>query len=135
MAKLRHVAIMCDDPAAAAEFYTKAFGLQELDRLGDLNVKGGIYLTDGTINIALIKVTDPNYPNAKPMGLNHIGFVVEDTAEAVATAKQLGAVDLVGEHVDGDVQEDATYEVKMRTPDGVAFDLSAHGWPGIGALT
>lgn len=130
MAKLRHVAIRCDDLDWGAKFYADTFELEEVGRAGD-GVKGGaVYLSDGVMNVALIKVT-PDFPNAKPDGLNHIGFVVQDVDEAVARAESHGCTSMMG-NMDREAAAAAgvTWEVKMKTPDGVAFDISDHGWPG-----
>lgn len=127
MAKLRHVAINCEDLDAEANFYKSAFELEEISRVGT-SEGGAVYLSDGVINVALIKVPDPNFPNYKPMGLNHIGFVVKDLDEAIDRAEAAGAVATV----DRDHKEaGATWEMKMKAPSGVAFDLSDHGWPGV----
>ena len=52
--KLRHLAISCEDLEATAEFYSNTFGLR---RVG--SAKGptadGIYLSDGTVNLALLR--------------------------------------------------------------------------------
>jgi catechol 2,3-dioxygenase-like lactoylglutathione lyase family enzyme len=128
MAKLRHVAINCEDLEAAAKFYTEAFELEEISRAGDISSMGAIYLSDGTVNVALIKISDPDFPNAKPDGLNHIGFVVDDIDAAVALVEKHGATAVLDPTAAG---AGATWETKMKTPDGVAFDLTAHGWPGI----
>lgn len=131
MAKLRHIAINCDDLEASAKFYTGAFELEEVGRAGDISSMGAIYLSDGTVNVALIKISDPDYPNAKPEGLNHIGFVVPDVDQAVTRVEALGATAVVDPTAAG---SGATWEMKMKTPDGVGFDLSQHGWPGISGL-
>ena len=53
MAKLRHIALSVKDPEKTAKFYEDAFDLQ---RVGEVNsaLAEGIYLSDGTINIALL---------------------------------------------------------------------------------
>jgi predicted enzyme related to lactoylglutathione lyase len=130
MAKLRHVAIRCDDLEWGAKFYADTFELEEVGRAGDVTKSGAVYLSDGVMNVALIKV-DPDFPNAKPDGLNHLGFVVEDVDAAVARAEALGSVSMLGGmNKEAAKAAGVTWEVKMKTPDGVAFDLSDHGWPG-----
>ncbi|MBL7500473.1 VOC family protein [Frankia sp. CNm7] len=130
MAKLRHVAIKCDDLHSASKFYSALFEMEEVGRGGDIDKLGAIYLSDGTVSLALIKV-DPDHVNGKPEGLNHVGFVVPDMDSAVQRAKSLGVeilVDPVAEHAG------VTWETKMRTPDGVYFDFSSQGWPGISGV-
>lgn len=127
MAKLRHIAINVDNLEEDASFYKQAFELEEVGRAGTSDM-GAVYLSDGVVNVALIKISDPDYPNYNPRGLNHIGFVVSDLDAAIDRAEQAGAVATV----DRDNKDaGATWEMKMKAPSGVAFDLSDHGWPGI----
>jgi catechol 2,3-dioxygenase-like lactoylglutathione lyase family enzyme len=130
MAKLRHVSIKVDDLEASAKFYTELFELKEVGRAGPMTTQGAIYLSDGVVNLALIKLT-PEWSNYQDPTLNHIGFVVDDMDKAVARAESLGAKPL-DDNMDKATAEaaGATWEVKMRTPDGVSFDFSEHGWPG-----
>jgi catechol 2,3-dioxygenase-like lactoylglutathione lyase family enzyme len=131
MAKLRHIAINCEDIEADAKFYTAAFDLKEVGRAGT-EANGAIYLSDGVMNVALIKITRKEAPNFTPRGLNHIGFIVKDLDEAIARAEAAGAVATVDRN---DKRAGVTWEMKMKTPTGVAFDFSDHGWPGVGALS
>lgn len=125
-AKLRHVAIKSDDVEKEAEFLRNAFGLDEVGRAG----AGAIYLSDGVINVAVINIPESmrDFPNFKPDGFNHIGFVVEDLDVAIDQAAAVGAVPTVDrDHSDAG----PTWEMKMRSPSGLNFDLSPHGWPGV----
>lgn len=127
MAKLRHIAINTDDIDADSKFYCEAFGLKEVGRAGSPD-NGAAFLSDGVVNLALIKIGDPDFPNYLPRGLNHIGFVVDDLDATIDRAEALGAVSMVDRnHKDAGV----TWEMKMKSPGGVAIDLSDHGWPGI----
>ena len=136
MPKLRHVAIKCDDLPAAAEFYTSLFEMKEIARRGDLDRGGAIYLSDGVVNLALIKITDPTFPNAQIDGLNHIGFLVDDADAFVAKAESFGCTRTIDEQAQlaHAAKHNVTkvYEVKMKTPDGVSFDVTDIGWPGAG---
>jgi 4-hydroxyphenylpyruvate dioxygenase-like putative hemolysin len=128
--KLRHVAIRCDDLEWGAKHYADTFELEEVGRAGDIHKAGAVYLSDGVMNVALIKV-DPDFPNNKPDGLNHLGFVVEDVDAAVARAEANGCTSMMGNMSREDAKAAGiTWEVKMKGPDGVAFDISDHGWPG-----
>lgn len=133
MAKLRHIAIQCEDHVATAEFFKEVFGLEEQYRVGG-EVSGAIYLSDGTINVACLRIGDPEFPNYLPMGLNHIGFVVEDLDATVKKAKEFGArTTMAGDQV----VPGQLWEFKMETPEGVALDLydvHGRGWPGISGL-
>ena len=127
MAKLRHIAINVENLDDDAAFYKNAFELEEVGRAGSA-INGAVYLSDGVMNVALIKISDTEFPNYLPRGLNHIGFVVTDLDAAIDRAELAGAVATVDRnHRDAG----ATWEMKMKMPSGVAFDLSDHGWPGI----
>jgi catechol 2,3-dioxygenase-like lactoylglutathione lyase family enzyme len=135
MAKLRHVAIQCDDPDKTAKFYCEVFGMKEMYRTGlQGDGAGALYLSDGTVNLALIRITDPEFPNYRPKGLNHIGFIVDNLAEAVALAEKNGAHTAMTGH---QIREGEFWEHKMVGPDEVGLDLydvHGRGWPGISAL-
>jgi catechol 2,3-dioxygenase-like lactoylglutathione lyase family enzyme len=130
MAKLRHIAINVENLDEDAKFYSSAFELEEVGRVGTAE-SGAVYLSDGIINVALIKISDPNFPNYNPRGLNHIGFVVKDLDEAIDRAEKAGAVATVDRN---NRMAGVTWEMKMKAPSGVAFDLSDHGWPGVSQI-
>ena len=123
--KLRHVAIKTDDVHKEAAFWSEAFDLEKVGGHGDV----AVFLSDGVMNLAIIRIDDPDFPNYGPNnGLNHIGFVVDDIDSQVARCSALGAVSTVDpKHR----HAGATWEMKMKSPSGVDLDLSDHGWPGI----
>ena len=86
MAQIRHIAIVVDDAEATAKFYTSAFGLKEVfrQRNDETSPQWAIYLTDGYINLALL-------PVKRPLGVDHIGFAVDDVPAALQTAVAAGA--------------------------------------------
>ena len=60
MPKLRHIALATDDPDKTAAFYIEAFDFREVGRVGnpddpDNGLAWGIYLSDGTLNLAVLK--------------------------------------------------------------------------------
>lgn len=123
--KLRHVAIKTDDVHKEAAFWSDAFDLEQVGGHGDV----AVFLSDGVMNLAIIRIDDPNFPNyAAPFGLNHLGFVVDDIDSQVDKCTGLGAVSTVDPN---HRHAGATWEMKMRSPSGVDIDLSDHGWPGI----
>ena len=86
MARIRHIALVTDDPAKTAEFYKEQFGLTELYRRpGDTGEKG-VWLSDGYIYFAILKYGEPGAPKLGPgqtsdlRGIHHIGFYVDDGA-------------------------------------------------------
>jgi lactoylglutathione lyase len=116
MAKLRHIALIVSDPEASAKFFEQAFGLK---RVG--NARRGIYLSDGTVNFALLKVEDDEKP-----GLYHFGMWVDDLAQAEKKATDAGGTYLAGRPT----SPNSYYECKYRGPDGIVFDITHNGWVG-----
>ena len=130
MGKLRHIAFSVPDPWKAAEFYMKAFGLRKVGET-DNPLALGVFLTDGVINIALLKFRSEEAAGERGLdfvGLHHLGFWVDDAQEACKAAEAAGARYMMGEVPDAG--ENSFYEVKYRDPNGIIFDISAHGWGG-----
>jgi len=130
MGKLRHIAFSVPDPWKAAEFYMKAFGLRKVGEV-DNPIAVGVYLTDGVINIALLKFKSEEAAGERGLhfvGLHHLGFWVDDAQESCKAAEAAGARYMMGEVPDAG--ENSFYEVKYRDPNGIIFDISAHGWGG-----
>ena len=111
MAKLRHIAIIVPDPEAAAQFYEKAF---DFKRVGQ--ARRGIYLSDGTMNMALLKIENEK----EKTGIYHFGVWVDDLAEAEKKASEAGATYLAGRPT----SPNSFYECKYRDPNGIVFDLN-----------
>lgn len=131
MAKLRHIALHTPDPEATAEFYKRVFDLQEVGRT-DSPLAKGIYLTDGDINIAVLRfktfeAADRHDGLGAVMGLHHMGFWVEDIEETRRRLGEAGAP-----HRDDKPQGATTtfFEEKYSGPDNVMIDVAEHGWKG-----
>src|SRR4051812_10878841 len=77
MARLRHIAVVVKDLEKAAAFYEKVF---ELERVGEEHIEMGsaIYLSDGVINLALLKYKGEAGSGTKDaaefVGAHHFGF-------------------------------------------------------------
>jgi catechol 2,3-dioxygenase-like lactoylglutathione lyase family enzyme len=130
VAKLRHFAVVVKDLEKAAQFYESVFDLKRVGR-DDLEFASGIYLSDGTINLALLKYKGERgsgLPNASTfVGAHHFGFQVDDLAEAQKRIEAAGGTfffDL------GDDAEKDNFERKFKDPDGIIFDISRKGWLG-----
>ena len=117
MAKLRHIAIIVEDPEKAAKFYEEAFGMT---RAG--SARRGIYMSDGTVNVALLKKESEN----EKLGLYHFGMWVDDLDEAEKKVVDAGGTYLTGRPT----SPNSFYEAKYRDPVGVVFDLTHTGWAG-----
>ena len=69
-ARLRHIAISVPDPEKAAKFFEEAFGMKVVGPAGL-----GLYVSDGTINVALLKFPG-DVPGFAPgyHGILHFGI-------------------------------------------------------------
>jgi catechol 2,3-dioxygenase-like lactoylglutathione lyase family enzyme len=137
MARIRHIALVTDDPAKTAEFYKEHFGLTELYRRpGDTGEKG-VWLSDGYIYFAILKYGEAGAPKLGPgqssdlRGIHHIGFYVDDEK---ATAKELETAHFspvpIPKRMDA---PEATpmgdaVNLKYLGPDDVQIDIRSRGW-------
>jgi catechol 2,3-dioxygenase-like lactoylglutathione lyase family enzyme len=125
--RIRHFAISVPDPWAAAEFYKQTFGLEELGET-DGKLAEGVFLTDGVVNLALLKFKDDEAAQGTGkdyVGLHHVGFWVDNAVESGEQATGAGA-----RWIMGDPNNPGGYEVKYSDPNGVIFDISEEGWAG-----
>jgi methylmalonyl-CoA/ethylmalonyl-CoA epimerase len=116
MAKLRHIALIVPDPEEAAKFYEAAF---DLKRAG--TARRGIYLSDGVINLALLK-----QEGNEKVGLYHFGAWVDDLDASEKKVLDAGGTYLAGRPD----SPNSYYEAKYRDPLGIVFDLTHTGWVG-----
>lgn len=117
MAKLRHIAILVADPEASAVFFERAF---DMARVGV--ARCGIYLSDGTVNVALLKIeTEDERP-----GIAHFGMWVDELAEAEKKVAEAGGTLISGLPE----TSDKSYESKFQEKNGIVFDLTDNGWVG-----
>src|SRR5437764_12684586 len=81
MPKLRHIAIAAEDPEKMADFYKKAFDFEEVGRPNGV-LADGVFLSDGTLNMAILKFkTDQLGKGLEYRGMHHFGVLVEDVDE------------------------------------------------------
>ena len=137
MAKLRHIAIATQHEEETARFYVEVFGLTEVGKI-DIPIVSGYFLTDGTINLAILHFKNDQVAGAERgqewSGIHHIGFEVEsleEIAQKLATAGCERRDDInqalglsMGKSQHGNA------EVRYSGPDGVMFDVSQTGWVG-----
>ena len=128
MAKLRHVAMSVPDPKKAAEFYSKVFDMEIVGET-DSPLASGIYLSDGTISLALLNYKADEWAGMKKDNycINHIGFWVDDLDEQGQKVMDNGGTF----YKDLPTGKDSLYyEKKHRDPNGIIFDISHNGWMG-----
>lgn len=129
MARLRHIAVCVKDLEKAAEFYSTVFEFKRIGR-EDLDIGSAIYMSDGTINLALLNFAGSKGSDLKDprnfVGAHHFGIQVDDLAETQKKIEAAGGkffFDL------GDERQ-GNFERKFKDPDGVIFDISRTGWQG-----
>lgn len=128
-AKLRHIALTVPDIKREAEFFERVFGFMknaESDR--------AISLSDGVMNVTLLPYSPDRYAD-KPqgtavIGVDHIGFVIEDPKEYAAMDERIKAN---GGEFHAKATAGQALETKYADPHGIIFDISepAHTWLGI----
>jgi catechol 2,3-dioxygenase-like lactoylglutathione lyase family enzyme len=132
MARISHIAIAVSDPQAAKDFYVNGLGLEVVGEL-DSPTAVGYYLSDGYMNLALLKFKsdEPAITEGAPRhaGIHHFGVKVDNMAEARAQIEAAGAVHRPYEGVT-EMEKRGNVEVKFTGPDGVTVDLSEDGWAG-----
>ncbi len=125
MARLRHIALSVADLDTARKFFAEAFDMKEVGKAAT-----GVYMSDGTVNIALLaRGGRPlGHEGEAPFyGIDHFGIWVDDIAEARRKVEAAGAEHVMGEPTGN---PDTFYEVKYRDPLGQIFDLTENGWRG-----
>jgi methylmalonyl-CoA/ethylmalonyl-CoA epimerase len=131
MVKLRHIALSVPDPEKSAQFYEQALGLKRRGE-GDSPMATVIYLSDGYINLALLKYkTDEAAEKGRGkefVGVHHFGFKVDDVGEAERQVEEHGGTFFMDLPAD---RGNMYYEKKFKDPDGIVFDLSHLGWVGV----
>lgn len=130
MARLRHFAIVVRDLDKSTQFYESVFDLKRVGR-EDLEFASAIYLSDGVVNLALLKYRGERGSGLKDAetfaGAHHFGFQVESIAETQKRIEAAGGqffFDL------GEDPETQNFERKFKDPDGIIFDISRKGWLG-----
>ena len=128
MARIKHIAIRSNDIEKTAAFYKEAFGLEQVG-VG----QSGIYLTDGYLNIAILSMRAVVDGETMKLGVDHVGFQVDDVNATVAKIRALGgkALNERNEVHHADPSKPQSYfEVKCVVPDDQVIDVSNAGWVG-----
>jgi catechol 2,3-dioxygenase-like lactoylglutathione lyase family enzyme len=115
MAKIRHIALLTNDPPKLAEFYRNSFGMKEVARSGEK--QDAIYLSDCHINLAILPA------RGRPEGIFHFGFEVENVEKATHAAIEAGAT----KGTDSLPRDGRFAEGFIKDPVGTRVDLSL-GW-------
>jgi catechol 2,3-dioxygenase-like lactoylglutathione lyase family enzyme len=140
MARIKHIALVTDDPAKTAEFYKQHFGLTELYRRPSNTGERGVWLSDGYIYFAILKYGDADAPKLGPgqtselRGIHHIGFQVDDLQATAQGLEKANVAPVPRDKLDprdptpmATVSEGAA-NLKYLGPDAVQFDVRQRGW-------
>jgi len=122
MPHLRQLVIGAEDPGRLSAFYQQVFDLEKIDE-----IKGSIFLSDGTFNLALVAE-----PESEKQGLKHLSF---DTARVESIRLKLPHVNVQEPHMVS-VDSVTGVEHELSDPDGNtvgickrAFDVAYHQRP------
>ncbi len=137
MAKLKHIAIATQEPESTAHFYRDVFDLQMVGKVDSENAEG-YYLSDGNVNIAVLKFKNDIVAGEQGLdysGIHHIGFQVDDAEEADGKLRKANSLpqDDVNNALHsgmGSEHSNKNVELKYTGPDGVMLDISQGGWVG-----
>ena len=134
MARIKHIAIATQDTDATAKFYVDGLGLDIVGKVNSVAAEG-YYLTDGYINLAVLKFKDDEAAHTegspKHTGLHHFGFMVDGMDEAQKRIMSAGAEKKQSAITDANgMTRTGNVEVKFTGPDGITVDLSETGWAG-----
>lgn len=128
MARIKHIAIRTNDVEKTAGFYREAFGLEQVGA-----GQSGVYLSDGYLNIAVLKLRAGTEGEPLKLGVDHIGFQVEDVEATVANIQRLGGKSLTERMEARETNSPGPhsyFEVKCLGPDEQVIDVSSAGWIG-----
>ena len=131
MARIKHIALASEDPAKTAAFYMDNFGLAELRREPADTGADGVWLSDGYIYFAILKVGNPDVTTTLAPGatgtVDHIGFYVDDLEESCEAVEKAGSIKC---------DNSSEMNRKYADPDGIMLDIRYRGWDEqIGART
>lgn len=122
----RHVAIKAEDPDRLADFYKFALDMKRIGQMDSGTGTRAVYLSDGTINLALVK----NPPITK-RGVQLLGLHVPSIKGIEVRLKQSAEFLYPGEppvELRRRPPGSPYKEFYLHDPDGNQIDLSEEGW-------
>lgn len=118
--RLNHAVLYVSDVQRSLDFYTKAFGFQVVDRLGD----GAVFLraagTENHHDLALMSVgASAARPGPRSVGLYHLAWQVETIEDLAEMTERLAAMNALGGMSDHGVSK----SLYGKDPDGIEFEV------------
>ncbi|MPZ14174.1 MAG: hypothetical protein GEU73_07070 [Chloroflexi bacterium] len=120
MPRVKQMAIVCRSPEVMREYYRRWFGLEDVCRSSD----GSMFLTDGYLNIGLIKQGSPIAGAAAEPGMHHIGFHVDSLAEIEQRIEEFDP----SIRMERRPPEDPYSQFRITVSGGLAVDISEQGY-------
>ena len=90
----------------------------------------GVFLSDGTINMAVLHFGWDQGHGLDYRGIHHLGVLVDDVDAYTEKLEKLGA-DCFAKRPPG---QQGFYETKFHGPDNIIFDITDHPWAGSAPL-
>lgn len=119
MPRVKQMGMVCRDPEEMKAYYGRRFGFEELGRGGE----GSVFLTDGHLNIALIKQGSPLAAGSEP-GLYNVGFHVDSVAEIEQRLEEFDP----SIRMEKRPPEDPYSQYRIQVREGLAVDISEQGY-------
>jgi lactoylglutathione lyase len=117
MNRIVHIAVKVDDLDATSEFYQKVFGFVPMDN-AKVRDHTSLHLSDGAIDLALIKYDSEQSAEAKAAGLgpciHHFGIEVDDVKASQAEIQKFGCEI---------ISDPGVFPVKFRAPGGTVLEI------------
>jgi len=117
MARIVHIALKVDDLEKTRAFYEKVFGFKPVET-SKVRDHTSLHLSDGTIDLALIKYDSEESAEARAAGtgpcIHHFGIEVDDLAQATAQINASGCEI---------ISDPGVIPVKFRAPGGTVAEI------------
>ena len=117
MPRIVHIALKVDDLEKSSEFYEKVFGFAHTDT-GKVRDHISRHLTDGAIDLALIRYDSEESAEAKAAGLgpciHHFAIEVDDIERCLAEIQKLGCEI---------ISDPGVIPIKFRAPGGTVTEI------------
>lgn len=118
--RLNHAVLYVSDVQRSADFYKRAFGFVEVDRMGDQAVFLRAGATDNHHDLAVMSVgANAPAPPRGSTGLYHLAWevgTIEDLAEMMRTLVELDAITGASDH-------GVSKSLYGKDPDGIEFEV------------
>jgi catechol 2,3-dioxygenase-like lactoylglutathione lyase family enzyme len=115
--RIVHIAVKVEDLETTGEFYRNVFGFKEMDN-AKVRDHTSLHLSDGTIDLALIKYDSEQSAESKAAGLgpciHHIGIEVDDVKAYTTEIKKHGCEI---------ISDPGVFPVKFRAPGGTILEI------------